>query len=224
MTLACDQAPAPLRERHAELLERIAAGELDVPCATLGDPTLAADCTWAAVSAGAPPERCAELTDLAADECWFLAAEEHRDVRYCASAGRFERDCRMHQLSQGLRTLSDDWQQAEREASDRIVAVGLGDDANAWHAVYRGLLSRLEPLALGPCRSARAPEACVEAGTGLFHDKLNRFRDLGADLCEGPLPDDVTYTPSAELDAVLAQRRATDLCSGVRNAPPPGAE
>ena len=218
--LACDDGPAPGRERHADLLARIEAGELHVDCNPIEQPELRADCVWAAVSAGAPPARCDDLDALAADECWFLAAEAAHEVELCVHAGRFERDCRMHALSAALRGLPDDWLAAEAAAAMHIRETGLSADPDAWHAVYRGLLARQRPLTAEPCATARSPAACLRSAQGLLHDRLNRSRDQGEALCEAPLPPAVAFVPHPTLDEVLSARRATDLCSGLRNAPP----
>jgi len=243
---ACEPPPPPDdRGAHAEALALLATPtEALAACRTIDStraPSLAADCRWAIAEALAPDDpagagaACADLTalnSLAAEECWFIVAEGSGDGAACDKAGRFEQDCRMHLLTRAALRWPRDLSVTgvAVKGLDAINAAGLSsDDQDAWMAAYRVTAARQPPPLDRPAclvaltRGLR--EACQAAAEGVFHDRLNRARDRGMDLCEGELPDQVAYVPDAALDRILAERRAADLCDpdAVRPPPPNGA-
>ncbi len=237
--LACatPQPPADraLHARALETLESDPAGAAAL-CAQVRDPSLAADCGWAAAAALAEEDPlaaegvCSDLTAaagaLAGEECWFLLAEATGEARWCGSAGRFERDCRMHLFTRGARAWVDpDPAEAEAAAAEAMAAVGLDPvDPAPWSAAWRAVLSAQRPLDRGACAAVSDParrEACEMTAIQVFHDRLNRGRDTGASLCEGPLPERLAYLPDPALDRALAERRAADLCDSSATRPPP---
>lgn len=203
-------------------------------CPRISDPQLQADCAWAVVErlgaehGQAAETLCAALPEAAASECWFRHAEASARPEVCAKAGEHALDCRMHLLTRDLSWMPKGARPGsfEDEALAHIEAIGLtAEDPRPWSALYRWVLGRQRPLDRSSCQAAPdAPrqEACAATAVAHFNDLLNHLRDRGEALCEGELPPAARYTPDAELDALLAQRRAEDLCDpSARRAPPP---
>ena len=171
---------------------------------------------------------CERLNEV--DECIFRVAETSLSGELCERAGRFEFDCRMHIFSITLRDwLPEGLQPGEVEAlaSERVAAAGFEErDGRPWSAIWRWTLGAVHPLDRGACAEvsgAHPRKACELTAVALFHDRLNHHRDLGAELCEGPLPSEIEFVPDEALTSALERRRAGDLCDeGARNHPPEG--
>ncbi|GEM_PF-1738746 len=252
MMLACDSDdPAAAgrpdgvdqRARLVEALQLIdehprKAGGL---CLTLTDGTQALDCLEQVAAAQAvhdPQEALASCTKIAErrpelaerdGECFFRVAELAGEASWCDRARDFAFDCRMHLFSGQLRTWIPKSARPgsfEARASKRIQDAGLDPyDPRPWSAMYRWVLGAQRPLDRQSC--ALAPdtlrqEACLATAIAVFHDRLSHGRDRGWGLCEGPLPDPVTYLEDPVLDSELAARRLDDLCDpdAVRARPP----
>lgn len=237
LLIACTPSGPTDMELHHEALQALDAdpARSATLCAQIGDPPLRSECTWAAAEelVSTQPEAalalCATLPEEGAEECHFRLAEALNDATLCARAGAHADDCRMHVLSRGFATwVPRDANPGEIEdaALAPIAAAGLApDDPRPWSALYRWVLGAKRPLDRGLCARVADPmrqEACLNTAIALFNDQLSHLRDRGVALCEGPLPTAATYAPDPELDAVLARRRAEDLCDPTaRRAPPP---
>ena len=204
-------------------------------CATLLDPSLKTDCVLSTVphlarkDSAAAEAACATLPEP--DECFFRLAETLKDAERCGHAGAFEDNCRLHVLSFGLRewiTEEQLFEDIERDAPEKIRASGLSEeDPRPWTAIWRWALSRSTPLDRGACRTLSDETlvpVCLDAGMGLFHDRLSQARDRDTGLCNGPIPDSLAYLADPELDRALAQRKATDLCDPTARRAPPLAD
>ncbi len=198
-------------------------------CRALNDPTLRADCLLAVVEgqARAEPEATAALCEEVPagtwqDECWFQLAERSNQPEHCARAGLFADDCRLHALSSRLPRLLKASAPGEFEEALAPELLKLGftaEDLRPWSAAYRHALGRQRPLDRGSC--AAAPPlggldlltVCRQTALVLMNDRLNRARDSRRVPCDGgPLPPELSYAPDPELDALLAERKARDLC------------
>ena len=169
---------------------------------------------------------CASITP--SEECFFRIAEAIRSPELCERAGQQEDNCRLHILSFNLKNWifqNQSFELIAENADPQIREAGLEpSDPRPWIAIWRWALSQNAPLNREACttvQNATSQEACFQSGRDLFHDRLNRARDQGHDLCHGPLPDTLSHTEDSELDTILEQRRATDLCdpSARRTAP-----
>lgn len=235
LLLACTEPPDP-RALHAEALAKLetAPQEAAALCLRVTDPQLQADCAWATVERlgaedlSASQALCAALPEADAGECWFRLAEASGQASLCERAGPHALDCRMHLLTRDLSWMPANARPGsfEAEALAHVEAVGLtAEDPRPWSALYRWVLGRQRPLDRGSC--AQAPdasrqEACAATALAHYNDLLNHLRDRGEALCEGDLPPAARYAPDPELDALLARRRAEDLCDpSARRAPPP---
>ncbi|MCB9797839.1 MAG: hypothetical protein H6741_34600 [Alphaproteobacteria bacterium] len=238
LALACAGGQDP-EALHADALRRLedAPAEAAALCPRISDEALRSDCAWAVVERLGPEQvevaegLCGALEAGAAAECWFRYAEASQSPEVCGRAGAHELDCRMHLLTRDLGS----WMPPkavpggfEEVALAHVEAVGFsGDDPRPWSALYRWVLGRQRPLDRGACAAAPDPtrrEACAATALAHYDDLLNHLRDRGEALCEGELPPAARYTPDPELDALLARRRAADLCdpSARRPPPPPG--
>ncbi len=226
--LACaTDAPDPTQQRrlHQEALALLPSDPAGAAalCPGIEDLELRADCAWATVVELAPRddqaagELCMQLKlDTLGHECWFLVGEHGGKPAACANAGPMADDCRMHVLS---RRLWDGFPAettpglADEDALMHIVGAGLAPgDERAWSAWYRQLLTRNLPLDPGLCEAVTDParqEICRRTVRPVFHDRLNRGRDRGEDLCETD-PADVALDEA--LRAELEARRGQDLC------------
>lgn len=162
------------------------------------------------------------------EDCVFRVAEALQDQALCAQAGRFADDCRLHLLSAalpGLLPRAAQVGEVEALVEPAITAAGLAlTDPRPWSAVYRWVLGAQRPLDRGAC--ARAPdrlrqEACAQTALAHYNDLLNHLRDRGEALCVDPLPARAAFAPDPELEALLARRRAEDLCDPSARRPPP---
>ncbi len=168
-------------------------------------------------------DRCDDArAEHARGECRFRLAERTLDARICARAAPFAEDCALHVLSASFRT----WVPAgaapggpeEDRLAERIAASGLAvDDPRPWSAWYRWVLGAQRPLDRSACGKVASPErreACIQTGRAVFEDRLNRARDEGTLGCgtspgeHDALPETLRHTADAELDAIVALRRA----------------
>lgn len=106
---------------------------------------------------------------------------------------------------------------AEPSVASLARAAGFGpDDPRPWVVFARHLLGSKMPLDRGRCRSLQdrtRRRVCRDATRDLFHDRLNHARDTRTFPCDGgPMPSLLAHTADAELEAILAERRAGDLC------------
>jgi len=245
LLLACagPGAPPPPTDRalHAEALELIqrdpAAGA--AACEAIAGPSLRADCAWAAASAlagrdvGAAAATCdalaATITDSRlSDECWFVLAEAAGDVAWCARAGAFVQDCRMHLFTEALRdAMPRGTAPAEALAITARTIAALTLDPGNRALMHVGLvesLRRQRPLDRASCDGVgehALRQKCFDFAARELNERLNRARDRGDAVCEGELPADAAFIPSPPLDRILAARRADDLCDPARRRAPP---
>jgi len=201
-------------------------------CNSLEDPQLESDCILAVAPQLAKADRqaasaaCKEIKAL--DECFFRLAEATKDSDLCEQAGEHEIDCRLHVFSFSI----SDW--LEKDASpETLLDKGPGHihkaglkttDSRAWTALWRWRIGVKTPLDRSICALLDPIQKshCNRAGEGLFHDRLNHFRDKGAALCQGELPPALQITEDSGLEAILKMRRTQDLCDpNARHAPPP---
>ncbi len=201
-------------------------------CNSLKDLQLQSDCILAVAPQLAKSDRqaasaaCKKMETTG--ECFFRLAEATKDSGLCEQAGEHEIDCRLHVFSFSI----SDWLEKDappgtllEKAPAHINKAGLKTtDSRVWTALWRWRIGVKPPLdrsictLLDPIQKAR----CNQAGEGLFHDRLNHFRDKGAALCQGELPPALQTTNDPGLDAILKMRRAQDLCDpNARHAPPP---
>ena len=202
-------------QRAAELCAAVRSPALRGDCVTAGAEALARD------DADAAATLCAGLADgTPRDECGFQVAERSGDAARCADAGRFAEDCRMHVWSRSLAEQlppSTPLVDAEPRVEARAAAAGFSaQDPRPWVVLARYLLGADTPLDRRRCDALSAPErrqVCKDAARDLFHDRLNHARDTGSFPCGGgPLPPLLSHTADPELDAIVAARRAGDLC------------
>ncbi len=232
---ACQGADpiAAQQETYQRALEQLATDPENAwsRCQKLSDPGLAGDCKLAVMEAMAQRpapdsawllQRCAEIEpSWVAHECAFQVAERRDDPAACGVAGPFEDDCRLHLLSSSFTS----WADPEAPASDRdqlallaeqVSRVGLGaDDARAWSAWFRWVLGRSSIMDRSACLPLPSPlrEACWETGRALYNDRLNHLRDRGLYPCDGSTPPtQALHTPDEELQAILQDREARELC------------
>lgn len=226
LLLSCVKAdPQADRRLHAQALETVAADPAAAAalCARIDDPQLHADCVWVSVEALAStdPELaaslCADTPGAGGEECWFLLGEHARDPSACANAGSLADDCRMHVFSDRLNNdLNRDASFGGVEATLEpwVVWAGLNpSDPRPWSALYRQLHARTPTLDPANCAVIADPDlqaSCRNTAVAVFHDRLNRARDRGAELCTGALPFPVVM--DASLQAELDLRREQELC------------
>lgn len=200
-------------------------------CKKLQDPQLNQDCILAVApqmaktNLSAAKTACMEIES--SEECFFRLAEKTKDSVLCKKAGARETDCRLHVFSFGIR----DWlpkdatgEQMLKAATPHIEQSGLNiQDPRVWTALWRWRLGADKTLDRAICEPLIDTQQahCMRAGEGLFHDRLNHFRDIGRAMCEGDLPEDLRYTPDTGLNEILEKRRATDLCDPNAKNPPP---
>ncbi len=175
-----------------------------------------------AADAEAAAGLCAELPDgLWRDECFFQVAEISDQPQRCASAGRFSLDCRMHLWTRGLFRLLPDRTEAlasqEQAIEEAALSAGFQpDDPRPWVAAFRVQGARMRPLDRSQCAAlstAARQGACAATLLDLYGDLLNHARDTGRFPCDGsPLTGPLAHAPDPELDALVARRRAGDLC------------
>lgn len=200
-----------------------------VHCGGLIDPTLHADCITAAVErlkpgqAEAGARLCEELPEgTGRDECWFQLAENSADPTWCDRAGRFMDDCRLHMWTGDLmQKLPRDLSPVEAEPVARELLERHrfdADDGRPWVAVFRMTMGRRRPIDRSLCdglSTAERQRICRDASRDLYNDLLNHSRDKGDFPCDGsPLPSHLQYVDDPGLDALVAERRAADLCPG----------
>jgi hypothetical protein len=200
-------------------------------CGKLHDPQLAQDCVLAVAPQMAKANLSAAMTACKkiepSEECFFRLAEKTKDSSLCEKAGPRETDCRLHVFSFGIK----DWLPKDatgelllNTAATHIEKAGLGkQDPRVWTALWRWRLGASKTLDRAICQPLDQIQRaqCMRAGEGLFHDRLNHFRDLGMALCQGDLPTDLPYTPDIGLNDILKERRAADLCNpSAKNRPP----
>ena len=228
MLLSC-AGPQYDAEADPAALRRVAAdprAAVDA-CSAVRDPGLRADCVTAgaealaAQDAAAASALCASLPpSVGADECAFQVAEKASDPAACEAAGRFADDCRLHLWSQRLRRLVPKGAapgEVEGAAREALPTFGFSaDDPRPWSALYRAVLGGRRPFDRAACDGApddALREACRQTGLAHYADLLNYARDSGQFPCDGgDLPAILVSTPDPELDAMVARRRAEDLC------------
>jgi len=201
-------------------------------CNSLEDSQLESDCVLAVAPHLAKSDRqaasaaCKKIESV--DDCFFRLAEATKDSALCAQAGEYEIDCRLHVFSFSI----SDWLEKDAtpetlldKAPTHIKEAGLkSTDSRVWTALWRWRIGAKTPLDRSICAflDPIQKDHCHLAGEGLFHDRLNHFRDKGAALCQGKLPPALQTTADPGLDAILKMRRAQDLCDpNARHAPPP---
>ena len=152
---------------------------------------------------------CAILTGSPANECAFMLAEHSEKSIYCASAGQYEVDCRLHLLNQAVRA------NPNKEWVELITTMGLNADERVpWTVIYRAELEQ-SPLNLARCEQLPQTKDCIETGKDLFHDYLRKMRDQGQLHCQQSMwPKQFQYVPHPALD-MIADTYIQDLsCSG----------
>ena len=236
LALACtpERSPEQDRQDHQAALALLPDRAIEAAplCEGLVDDELRADCAWAVVKelartdAEASARLCTTLRDTpTGHECWFLLGESAQDPSACANAGAMADDCRMHILSQRLwEHFGAEVRPGEREDDVLLHIVGVGfapADHRPWSAWYRQLFTRspVDAAACAAIESAERRGVCESTALPVFHDRLNRGRDLDEPLCD----EDPTWAVLDEaLSAALAERRADDLCDpSKKQAPPP---
>jgi hypothetical protein len=227
--LACQNGPAiPDRDDREGLVAALRLVGDDpaaamTRCRALGD-TVRGECVVAVVEAAPKhPEAsgwCDEIGGLDRDECHFQRAEGTRSFADCAKAGSFQDDCRLHLWSYRARKLVEPTlPETVAAARDAMREDGIDPaDQRFWSATFRSWLQDTKPLDRGACRTIDDPtlaDACLHTAIAVWHDLLNRERDFGSPPCDGkPLPDTLAHVDDPELDAILAERLASDLCGG----------
>lgn len=235
------QIPAPLTpgisQEVAQLESALARAKKEpiealLLCQSLKNPQLQQECVLgvaprlAKTELSAAKRACSQLTSPG--ECFFRLAEATKDSAFCPLAAPHEIDCRLHVFSFGI----SDW--LEKDAAPEAVlekapvhmrSAGLKTtDDRAWTALWRWRLGAKSPLDRAYCALIEPAQRnlCERAGEGLFQDRLNHFRDKGADLCKGPLPPALKIHNDSGLEVILAERRSQDLCKpdAKRPAPP----
>ena len=141
------------------------------------------DC-WLAHLDTADPAWCDRFTtDKLRAECAFTMGERLDDPAWCARAGPFADDCRLHLVSRRVTKLTGGPADHEAEVEAIVVAVGLAaDDHRPWAAWFRHALGSTSPLDRSRCDALTDPErreGCRFAGLALYHDRLNHARDRG---------------------------------------------
>lgn len=170
---------------------------------------------------------CDQLDGVDHDECAFQRAERANDLDGCADAGAFVDDCRLHLWSRVKVPADRPLGEAVTGLRDEMTKRGIDPgDERFWSASFRRALGQMPALDRGACDTvtdAKLADACRHTAVALWHDLLNHERDFGAFPCDGgPLPPSLAHVPDPELDAILAERRANDLCRGrVAGGPPP---
>jgi hypothetical protein len=206
-----------------ELCLEIDSNAVKIGCVEQAAPAIAMDDPATGLSA------CERLTNM--DECIFKVAEETNDVGLCERAGEFTFNCKMHIFSRSLHSwISNEASPSEISliARSHIEASTLSpDDPRPWSAIWRWVLGAQRPLNRASCAEigqAMEREACEMTSIAVFNDRLNHHRDLGANLCEGELPESIQYVSDPHLDRTLNNRRREDLCDVTAVlAPPIGA-
>jgi hypothetical protein len=200
-------------------------------CQSLQDPQLKQECVLgiaprlAKKDLPAAKTACTQL--LSPAECFFRLAEATKDSSLCAWAAPHTIDCQLHVFSFSIA----DWlkkdatpEEVLENAPEHMRIAGLKiTDSRAWIALWRGHLGAKSPLDRADCAAIETTQRdlCNQAGAGLFQDRLNHFRDRGADLCKGQLPPELQIHNDPGLDLILAQRRAQDLCDPTAKRPAP---
>jgi hypothetical protein len=225
--IACQNGPAiPARDDREGLVAalRLLPGDPAAAmsrCRALGD-TVRGECVVAVVEA-APKHAeasawCDEIGGLDRDECHFQRAEGTRSLADCGKAGAFADDCRLHlwsfRVGKLVKPTLPETVAAAREAMEQD---GIDPaDPRFWSATFRAALLESKPFDRAACRAledAALSEACLHTGIAVWHDLLNRERDFGSPPCDGkPLPATLEHADDPELDAILAERLASDLC------------
>ncbi|MCP4807185.1 MAG: hypothetical protein GY913_26230 [Proteobacteria bacterium] len=236
LLLACSTARTPEQDRaeHQAALALLPdrASEAVPICEALVDDELRADCAWAVVKvlAATDPDASARLCTSLRDtptghECWFLLGETAQQPSACANAGELADDCRMHILSRRLWEHFDEAvAPGEREDDVLLHIVGAGfapDDDRPWSAWYRQLFTRgsVHPALCAAVENTTRRGICERTALPVFHDRLNRGRDLDEPLCT---EDPAWAVLDEALTAVLVERRTDDLCDPTKKqAPPP---
>lgn len=200
LLLACAGSPTPEDPlaRYAAL-----AGHADpAACASVGDPSLAAECvSMAASELAARGEQeaaraaCAQITDpFWSQECWFLLADTvgARGAlagELCKASGRLRNACITH-------------------AVDRETAESLHELIPGEEAAFEALLTERLATFLPASRAARAARQVLAAE--LAH------RDAGADFspatCGGALPETCVDAYVARVEEAISH----NLCQGAQ--------
>lgn len=238
LLFACAEGPLGDARAYPAALAEIARDPAGAAraCRPVQDPALRADCVTAGAEALAPTDAaaawalCEGLPEgQGRDECAFQVAEGARDPARCPAAGRFAEDCRMHLWSreiQGLLGKDVPTSAVEGLISPRLADFGFeAQDMRPWSAAWRVVLSAQRPLDRASCASATRPElveSCRATALIVYQDRLNQLRDKGLlsrpqggepSWCEGgELPPSGRFEADPELEAMLRERRARDLC------------
>lgn len=225
LAFACGgPAAVPAAADRAHVLAALAAlPDCDRASARCGDVSAAArgECVLAIVEACPKDPRaagwCASLSGVAHDECHFQLAERTGNLAACDDAGDFVDDCRLHLWSRVDVPAGRPLAEVVDVVRAEMVARGIDpSDHRFWSATFRRALDQAPVLDRGACDALTDPalaDACRHTAIALWHDKLNHERDFGAFPCDGgPLPPSLAHAPDPELDAILAERRAGDLC------------
>lgn len=225
LAFACGTAPAvPTAADRGHVLAALAAlPDCDAAAAACDQASAAArgECVVPLVEACPKDKRatawCASLSGVPRDECAFQRAERTGDLDACVDAGAFVDDCRLHLWSRVDAPAGLPLAEAVIALRAEMVARGIDpDDHRFWSASFRRALDQAATLDRSACDTLTDPalaDACRHTAIALWHDKLNHERDFGQFPCDGgPLPASLAHAPDAELDAILAERRAGDLC------------
>ena len=212
------------RTRFVEALHALPDGEQAMRiCETLDEP-VRSDCVVAAVEASplhpAAADWCATIVGVPRYECRFQLAERRHDLHGCDEAGPFTDDCKLHIFSASL---DDIWPNdatftdGAARVRAHLATAGLPTtDLRYWSAAFRHGLLRRRPFDRSVCAAMQDPtliEACRHTGIAVYHNLLNHERDFGRFRCDGgALPPTLAYHDDPELDAIITERRATDLC------------
>ncbi len=150
-------------------------------------------------------------------ECHFQVAERSGNVEWCADAGDFAFDCRIHLWTAALNTLPREPTAAEAWAHANFSRFGFHtDDIRPWQAFSMVLLRRELPLNRGQCAqlaTAQRRNACESSGIAIYRDRLRWHLDTVGIPCLGsPLSPNLDPGADPVLSAMLQEARQSVPC------------
>jgi hypothetical protein len=196
-------------------------------CLRLEDPPSQGECIISAVeklSRKAPKAAralCSELTHPTdADECYFQVAERSGNVEWCADAGDFAFDCRIHLWTSALSTLPAPIKEAEAWAQAKLPSFGFHpNDIRPWEAFSMVLLRRELPLDRATCQllaTAERQVACKSSGVAVYRDRLRwQIDSLGLPCPGASLNPTIDPGRDPELLAILEDAQRAIPCEGL---------